>query len=324
MLRIGLDIVNFRIPLYIKMHKMLDNAVRSNSIFNMNKLPDKKRAQILSMLCEGTIMRAISRICDVSLNTVSKLLVDAGEACMELHDELVWDVKTTHVQADEVWSFNYCKDRAKAKAKAAPADAGSVWTWTAIDQMHKMIVSYFVGDRSGQSAIALMDDLQSRVVTRLRLSTDGWHVYAGAVEGTFGEDVDYSQLVKIYGKSPEAEKRYSPPECIGTEVRHISGVMINPCTSHVERSNLSLRMHNRRFTRLTNAHSKKFANHCYMIAIYTFFYNFVRPHLSLDKATPAIAAGLLDTYLSFNDVLALIDAKQSPKKRGPYKKRAAD
>lgn len=288
----------------------------------MNKLPDTKRTQILSMLCEGMAMRAISRICDVSLNTVSKLLVDAGEACIELHDELVRDVTATHVQADEVWSFNYCKDKNRAKAKAAPEDAGSIWTWTAIDRQHKMILSYFVGDRSGQSAIALMDDLRARVANRMQLSTDGHNAYLEAVEGAFGGDVDYSQIIKIYGSVADPEThRYSPPECIGTQVRHVEGDYVEPCTSHVERSNLSFRMHVRRFTRLTNAHSKKLENHIHMVALYAFFYNFIRKHSSL-RMTPAMAAGVTESFMEFEDILERIDAKQAPKKRGPYKKRS--
>jgi IS1 family transposase len=287
----------------------------------MNKLPTKKRAQILSMLCEGMSMRSISRICDVSLNTVTKLLAEAGEACIEMHDELVRDVTATHVQADEVWSFVYAKDKTVPKAKAAPENAGSVWTWTAIDREHKMILSYFVGDRTGQSAVALMDDLRARVSNRMQLSTDGHNAYLEAVEGAFGGDVDYAQLIKIYGSVADPEThRYSPPECVGTQVRYVEGARIQPCTSHVERSNLSFRMHNRRFTRLTNAHSKKFQNHCYMVALYAFFYNFIRKHLSL-RMTPAMAAGVAESFMEFKDILARIDAKQAPKKRGPYKKR---
>ena len=289
----------------------------------MNKLPTKKRAQILTMLCEGLSMRTIARLCDVSLNTVSKLLEDAGGASIELNDKLVRDVTATRVKADGVWSFYYAKDKNLSNAMAAPENAGSVWTWTAIDRDHKMILSYFVGDRSGQSANALMDDLQIRVSNRIELSRDGHSTYFETVERAFGGDVHDAQLVELYGPAQDPDThRHSPPACIGTQVRHVEGERINRCTSHVERSNLSFRMHNRRFTHLTNAHSRKFQNHCYMVALYAFFYNFIRPHSGLRRrATPAMAAGLQDSYMTFEDILARIDAKQAPKKRGAYRKR---
>jgi IS1 family transposase len=289
----------------------------------MNKLPLAKRVQILSMLCEGSSMRSISRVVNVSLNTVSKLLEEAGEAALEMHDEMVRGVKASRIQCDEIWSFVYAKEKNVKTAKAAPEDAGDVWTWTALDADSKLIVSYFVGDRSGQSAIALMDDLRSRLANRVQLTTDGHKAYLEAVEGAFGADVDYAMLVKLYGQGAAGpETRYSPAECIGARKERIEG---NPdiahvSTSHVERSNLSMRMHMRRFTRLTNAHSKKLANHVHMIALYTVFYNFIRSHKSL-KMSPAMAAGIIPSFLGFEDVLARIDAKAVPTKRGPYKKR---
>lgn len=289
----------------------------------MNKLPLQKRVQILSMLCEGSSMRSISRVVDVSLNTVSKLLEEAGEVALEMHDEMVCGVKASRVQCDEIWSFVYAKEKNVKTAKAAPEDAGDVWTWTALDADSKLIVSYFVGDRSGQSAIALMDDLRSRLANRVQLTTDGHKAYLEAVEGAFGADVDYAMLIKLYGQGAAGpETRYLPAECIGIRKDRIEG---NPdikhvSTSHVERSNLSMRMHMRRFTRLTNAHSKKLANHVHMIALYTVFYNFIRSHKSL-KMSPAMAAGIAPSFLGFEDVLARIDAKVVPTKRGPYKKR---
>ena len=292
----------------------------------MNKLPLSKRTQILAMLCEGSSMRSISRVCDVSLNTVAKLLVDAGEACIEMHGELVRDVKATHIQCDEIWSFNYCKDKNVATAKAAPDGAGSVWTWTALDSVNKLIVSYFIGDRSGQSAIALMDDLRERISNRIQLTSDGHKAYLDAVEGAFGGDIDYAMLVKLYGGTHNSpETRYSPAECIGARKERIEGNpdMSNVSTSHVERSNLSMRMHMRRYTRLTNAHSKKLANHIYMVALYTVFYNFIRNHKTL-RMTPAMAAGLADSFYEFEDILTRIDSKQAPKKRGPYRKRISN
>ncbi len=239
----------------------------------MNKLPLAKRVMILTALCEGVSMRSISRMADVSINTVTKLLVDAGETCLALHDELVRDVRSQRIQADEIWSFVGCKNRNVINAKAPPMNAGDVWTWTAIDADTKLMVSYFVGDHSGGSAVILADDLRSRIA-----SEDG-----------------------------------NPDE------RHIS-------TSYVERANLSIRMQNRRFTRLTNAFSKKFQNHVHMLALYFAFYNFVRIHKTL-RMTPAMAAGVSKTLWTMEDIAERIEARR-PKaalgKRGPrgaYKKR---
>lgn len=291
----------------------------------MNKLPLAKRVQILAMLCEGSSMRSISRIADVSINTVSKLLVEAGEACLALHDETVRNVKASRIQCDEIWSFCYAKEKNVAAAKAAPDGAGDVWTWTAIDADTKLMVSYFVGDRSAESAMVIMDDLRGRLANRVQLTTDGHRAYLEAVEGAFGADVDYAQLVKLYGelggKGPE--KRYSPAQCTGIKKRRVEG---NPderhvSTSHVERMNLSIRMQNRRFTRLTNAFSKKLDNHIHALALYFAFYNFVRVHKSL-RMSPAMAAGVTDRLWSLEDIVARIDADApAPKPRGPYKKR---
>jgi IS1 family transposase len=157
----------------------------------MNKLPLAKRVQVLNLLCEGMSMRAVARVADVSFNTVAKGLIDAGAVCAEMHDEMVRDVKASKIQCDEIWAFNYCKQRSVASAKAAPTDAGDIWTWTGIDADSKLIVSYLVGDRSGQTAIELMDDLRGRLVNRVQLSTDGHRAYLEAVEGAFGGDVDY-------------------------------------------------------------------------------------------------------------------------------------
>ena len=255
---------------------MLDAKHISSNIGNMNKLPTAKRVQILNMLCEGSSMRPVSRVADVSINTVSKLLVDAGLACALFHDESVRNVKAKQIQCDEIWSFVYAKAKNVAKAKAAPSTAGDVWTWTALDRDSKLILSYLVGGRDAGYANAFMQDVADRLTDRVQLTTDGHKAYLNAVEDAFGADVGYAQLVKIYGEAPEAEKRYSPAECVGARKDKTTGspdqTMIS--TSHVERSNLSFRMHMRRYTRLTNAHSKKFENHCHMVALYTVWYNF--------------------------------------------------
>jgi IS1 family transposase len=291
----------------------------------MNKLPLAKRVQILSMLCEGSSMRSISRVVDVSINTVTKLLVDAGETCLEMHDELVRDVKASKVQCDEIWSFTYAKEKNVATAEAAPEWAGDTWTWTAIEADSKLIVSYFVGDRSGQSAMALMDDLRSRLANRVQLTTDGHRAYLEAVEGAFGDDVDFAQLVKLYGEAPEAFKgRYSPAECKGIRKTRVTGDpdRRHVSTSYVERQNLTMRMSMRRFTRLTNGFSKKLDNHMHALALYFAFYNFCRIHKSL-KVSPAMAAGVSDRVWSLEDIAERIEARQAkPMKRGPYKKRA--
>lgn len=288
----------------------------------MNKLPMPKRVQILQLLCEGMSMRAVSRIVDVSFNTVVKALIDAGTACAQMHDELVQGVKATHVEADEIWAFNYCKQRSVPLAKSAPSDAGDIWTWTAIDADSKLIISYLVGDRSGEAAIELMDDLRGRLVNRVQLTTDGHRAYLDAVEGAFGGDIDYAQLIKLYGPTPSPPGRYSPAECVGIKKIKIEGKPDRDriSTSYVEAHNKTMRMHMRRFTRLTNGHSKKVANHAHMVAIYTLFYNFIRTHSKL-RMTPAMAAGIAESFLSFEDVITKIDQAQAPKPRGPYKKR---
>jgi IS1 family transposase len=302
---------------------MLDTKHKSSYQKRMNKLPLAKRTQILAMLCEGSSMRSISRVADVSINTVSKLLVEAGEACLAIHDETVRDVKASRIQCDEIWSFCHAKQKNVATAKAAPEGAGDVWTWTAIDADTKLIVSYFVGDRSGDSAIELMDDLRDRIANRVQITTDGHRAYVEAVEGAFGGDVDYAQLVKLYGPTITAPGRYSPAECTGIkkirregnpDIAHVS-------TSFVERQNLTMRMSMRRFTRLTNGFSKKLENHVHALALYFAFYNFVRIHKTL-RMSPAMAAGITDRLWSLDDIVAKIDAiAPAPKVRGPYKKR---
>lgn len=293
----------------------------------MNKLPLAKRVQILSMLCEGSSMRSISRVCDVSINTVTKQLVDAGETCMALHDETVRGVQSARVQIDEIWSFCYAKQRNVPTAEAAPEGAGDVWTWTALDADTKLMVSYFVGDRSGESAMILADDLRARVASdRVQITTDGHNAYRGAIEEAFGADADYATIEKIYRTDPAAARgRYSPPVCIGAKKNTVEG---NPdpahvSTSYVERSNLSIRMQNRRFTRLTNAFGKKFSNHVHALALHFAFYNFVRIHKTL-KVTPAMAAGITDKLWSMEDIAERIEMRMAKHaKRGPYKKRSA-
>jgi IS1 family transposase len=292
----------------------------------MNKLDTKTRAMILNMMVEGNSMRSISRVVGVSINTVTKLLIEAGEACAAYHDETVRNVKAQQVQCDEIWSFCYAKDKNVTTSKAAPEGAGDVWTWTAIDRDSKMILSYEIGDRSARTAREFMFDLAGRLATRVQLTTDGYGAYLKAVGDAFGADVDYAMLVKLYGDPTGQkghERKYSPAECTGAKKEPIFGkpdpAMIS--TSHVERQNLTMRMGMRRFTRLTNGFSKKLENHLHMLSLYFVHYNFVRIHKTL-KTTPAMAAGVSDTLRDTPWIVGLIDARApAPKKRGPYKPR---
>ena len=279
----------------------------------MNKLPVAKRAQILQMLCEGVSMRATSRMADVSINTVSKLLVDAGRFCAAFHDEMVRNVNARRVQADEIWSFIAAKAKnVTPEIKERNASAGDVWTWTAIDADSKLIIAYLVGARDGFSAQLFMRDLESRILADdTQLTTDQLNVYLRAVDLAFKGSIDYAMLHKVYAGVNDG--KYSPAECIGTKQVVITG---DPdpkhiSTSYVERSNLTMRMSMRRFTRLTNAFSKKFENHAHMVAIYTVWYNWVRIHKTL-RVTPAMEAKLADRVWSMEELVELMEKVNSP------------
>ena len=288
----------------------------------MNKLTLAERAKILHLLCEGMSIRAITRLTGASKNTVAKLLIDAGKACADYHDANVQNVKAARIQVDEIWSFTYAKQKNVATAKAAPEAAGDTWTWTAIDADSKLIVSYLVGGRDSEYAMEFMDDLASRLANRVQLTSDGHRAYLEAVEGAFGCDVDYAQLVKMYGPTITAPGRYSPAECTGAKKVRVAGSPdpADVSTSYVERQNLTMRMHMRRFTRLTNAFSKKVENHAHAVALHMMYYNFVRMHKTL-RMTPAMAAGVTDRLWEIEDIAMLVEAAGAkPAKRGPYKK----
>ena len=288
----------------------------------MNKLSAIDRARILHLLCEGSSIRAVVRLTGASKNTVAKLLVDAGKARAAYHDEHVRNVRAKRVQVDEIWSFTYAKQKNVAGAKAAPDGAGDTWTWTAIDADTKLVLSYFIGGRDGECAAWFIEDLKARLATRVQLTSDGHKAYLEAVGGAFGADVDYAQLVKIYGSPPGAEKgRYSPAECTGAVKHTIEGAPDpkHVSTSYVERQNLTMRMHMRRFTRLTNAFSKRIEHHAYAVALHFMYYNFVRLHGKL-RVSPAMAAGVTDRLWEIGDIVALVEkADANPGKRGPYK-----
>ena len=288
----------------------------------MNRLTNEERAHILHLLCEGMSIRAITRLTGASKNTVAKLLIDAGKACAAYHDANVRNVRASRIQVDEIWSFTYAKQKNVATAKAAPEEAGDTWTWTAIDADSKLIVSYLVGGRDAEYAKGFIDDLASRLANRVQLTSDGLKAYLEAVEGAFGCDVDYAQLVKMYGPTITAPGRYSPAKCTGARKRAVEGRpdIDHVSTSYVERSNLTMRMHMRRFTRLTNGFSKKVENHAHAVALHMMYYNFVRIHKTL-RVTPAMAAGVTDRLWEIEDIAVLVEAAETkPGKRGSYKK----
>ncbi|NGY06153.1 IS1 family transposase [Solimonas terrae] len=289
----------------------------------MNVLPLSKRAQIIGLLVEGNSMRATARLADVSLNTVSKFLADVGAACAEYQDKAFHNLPCKRIQCDEIWSFVGAKEKNASEAMRAAGNAGDVWTWTAICADTKLMPCWAVGARNAAVANEFMDDLASRLTNRVQLTTDGNRTYLDAVKEAFVGQVDYAMLVKQYGAAPgiEGTRRYSPAECTGAIKQNVSG---NPegahiSTSYVERANLTMRMGMRRFTRLTNAFSKKVEAHASAVALHFMYYNFGRVHKTL-RVTPAMEAGISDHVWTHAEIAALVVDKV-PTKRGPYKKR---
>jgi IS1 family transposase len=275
----------------------------------MNKLDREARSHILHLLCEGSSIRAVTRLTGASKKAVSRLMVDAGQAAAWYQDRVFRNLTCKRVQVDEIWAFVYAKQKNVPLAKKAPPQAGDVWTWTAIDADTKLIPSWFVGGRDSDAAMIFMEDLASRLANRVQLTSDGHKAYLEAVEGAFGSDIDYAMLVKVYGPSGEGEKRYSPAECIAAVKHRIEG---NPDPKHVstsfaERSNLNIRMHTRRFTRLTNAFSKKVENHSHSVALFAMYYNFVRIHKTL-RTTPAMAAKVTERLWEIGDIVDVLEA----------------
>lgn len=273
----------------------------------MNKLNNERRAQVIAALVEGNSINATVRMTGVAKNTVLKLLADLGTACANYQDEVFRNLKCKRLQCDEIWSFCYAKQKNVAPEHQGVFGFGDVWTWVAIDAETKLVPCWHVGRRDGLAAYQFITDLAGRLASRVQLTTDGHKPYLEAVEAAFGCEIDYAQLIKLYGK-PQEEVRYSPAECVGVECRTVSG---NPdekhiSTSYVERQNLTMRMSMRRFTRLTNGFSKKLENHRHAIALHYMFYNFARIHKTL-RCTPAMAAGVTQRLWEISDIVALLD-----------------
>ena len=278
----------------------------------MNKLSIERQAQVIRVLCEGNSVRSTARITDTAINTVVNLLRRTGLACAKYQDTHLRNLPCKTIQCDEIWSFCYAKQKNLPENKQGRFGYGDVWTWTAIDADTKLVPSWMVGLRDAGYAFMFMKDLQSRLDNRVQLTTDGHVTYLTAVEDTFGADVDYAQLVKIYGSDPEPEKRYSPAKCNGVNHRTVTGHPESSkiSTSFIERQNLTMRMSMRRFTRLTNAFSKKLENHMLAIALYFMHYNFARPHKTLANPyprTPAMASGVSDHIWTIEEIIQLVD-----------------
>jgi IS1 family transposase len=297
---------------------------------HMNKLNTADRVKVIATLVEGNSIASTSRMTGISKRAILKLMVKVGNACADFHNREVRDVPAERVQCDEVWAFCHCKARNVKPELKGIVGVGDVWTWTAIDADTKLMISWLVGARDGGYASEFMNDLSSRLSTRVQLTTDGHGAYPDAVNDAFGPDVDYAQLIKIYGETNPGPGRYSPPSVTGTkretvcgapEDRHIS-------TSYVERSNLTIRMGIRRYTRLTNGFSKKLENHVAMTTLFFVHYNYCRIHKTL-RVTPAMQAGLTDRVWELADLIGLVEAKETAAiaggslKRGSYKTKSA-
>jgi len=274
----------------------------------MNKLSPEKRAAVVRCLVEGVSIRGTVRLTGVAKNTVANLLVDLGAACRQFHDRMVRNVTTKRVQADEIWSFCYAKEKNVPQDKKGHFGYGDVWTWIAIDADSKLCIGWMIGRRDTGFAKQFMRDVAGRLANRVQLTTEGHKPYLVAVEQAFGGDIDYAVLIKLYGQESEGQRRYSPPVCIGCEREVVEG---NPdrrhiSTSLVERSNLTVRMQQRRFTRLTNAFSKKVENLMAVVSLHFTFYNFCRIHQTL-RVTPAMEAGVTDRLYEVEDLVALLD-----------------
>ena len=285
----------------------------------MNLLSKDERVSIVAALVEGNSLRSVSRMTGIARNTITKLLVDLGEACMEYHEQNVRNVRVNRLQCDEIWAYVGAKAR-NVSVEKKEIGWGDVWTWVGLDADTKLVVSYLVGGRGAGWARDFMMDCASRIVGTPQITTDAHKPYLKAVQEAFGGDADYAMLHKVFGASSEPEHRYSPATCIGCDMKTISGVPDpkHVSTSYVERQNLTMRMSMRRFTRLTNGFRKKLENHAYAVALHFMYCNFLRIHQTL-RVTPAMEAGLASSPWTMDELVSLIPAEES-KKRGAYKK----
>ncbi len=278
----------------------------------MNKLSLEKRAQVIRTLVEGNSIRATCRITGTAKGTVTRLFVSVGEACAKYQDAHLRNLPSKHIQCDELWSFCYAKQKNVPEEKQGRFGYGDVWTWIAIDADTKLVPSWLVGLRDAGYAFEFLKDLRGRLANRVQLTSDGHKVYFNAVEDVFGTDIDYAMLVKLYGTDPAGEARYSPAKCIGTNSRVVMGAPNTSriSTSFVERQNLTMRMSMRRFTRLTNAFSKKVENLEHTVALHFMYYNFARPHQTLATpypTTPAMAAGVSNHIWTIEEIVSLVN-----------------
>jgi len=280
---------------------------------NMNRLDVERRKQVIRCLVDGNSIRATVRITGVARNTVVKLLVEIGAACSEYQDRVFRNLRLKRIQCDEIWSFVYANQKNVRPAMLEHGHAGDVWTWAAIDAETELVPCWMIGGRDAAAARGFIDDLAGRLAHRVQLTTDGHKAYLEAVEGAFGCEVDYAMLIKLYGNEPEAEVRYSPAQCIGTRTEIITGrpEPEHISTSYAERQNLTMGMCMRRFTRLTNAFSKKIENHAAAVALYFMYYNFARIHQTL-RVTPAMAAGVTDRLWDVADLVTLWEEEEKP------------
>jgi len=282
-----------------------------------NKLPTAKRISIIAALVEGNSISSVTRMLDVSKDAVLKLLEDVGIACAQYQDKHFRKLTCKNIECDEIWAFCHSKEKNVPEELQGTFGYGSVWTWVAIDSDTKLALSWLVGDRGETAAKEFIADVSERLTHRVQLTTDGHKPYLQAVEDAFGCDVDYAMLVKSYGNTVEGEKRYSPAECCGAKKVTINGSPKQEriSTSYIERQNLTMRMGMRRFTRLTNAFSKKIENHMHAISLHFMYYNMVRIHKTL-RVTPAMAAGVADRLWSIADIVALLPDEQPVKPSG--------
>lgn len=276
----------------------------------MNRLSKDKRVQVVAALVEGNSIRSTVRMTGVAKGTVLKLLADLGAACSEYQQQTLVNLHCKRIQCDEIWSFCYAKEKNVPEHMKGRPGVGDVWTWTAMDADSKLVISWLVGERDAGYAAEFINDLAARLATRVQLTTDGLKVYLEAIEGAFGADVDFAQLVKLFGETPEQQqKRYSPPQCTGCQKHRIEG-QPDPrhvSTSFVERQNLTMRMSMRRFTRLTNAFSKKVENLEAAVALHFMWYNFGRVHQTL-RVTPVMQAGIADHVWTLEEIVGLLDS----------------